>query len=305
MAAVEISHISKSFGTLKAVDDVCFDVEKGEIFGLLGPNGAGKTTSIRILLDIFKPDQGMVSILGGPMTEAKKDLIGYMPEERGMYQDISLERCLVYLGTLKGIPTEKARSRITGYLERFDLASSRNKKVKELSKGMQQKAQLITTLIHEPTLIIIDEPFSGLDPINTQMVKDLLREQRDQGVTILMSTHQMHQVEELCDRIVLIDHGQTVLYGSLDEIRHQFSGHAVIVRTPDELPNLPGVEHVEQHNSSAFRLNLSPSTGTQDVLRALVERGIRIDQYEIATPTLDEIFIRVVGGETQEQGAGS
>jgi ABC-2 type transport system ATP-binding protein len=302
MSTVEISHISKSFGALKAVDDVSFEVEKGEIFGLLGPNGAGKTTAIRVLLDIFKPDHGSVNILGGPMTEAKKDHIGYMPEERGMYQDITLDRCLVYLGSLKGISPDEVRNRITGYLDRFDLTSSRHKKVKELSKGMQQKAQLITTLIHEPELVIIDEPFSGLDPINTQMVKDLLREQRDRGVTILMSTHQMHQVEELCDRIVLIDHGRTVLYGSLDEIRPQFSGHAVLVRTPDELPTLPGVEHVDQHNSSAYRLSLSPSTNTQDVLRMLIEQGIRIDQYEIASPTLDEIFIRVVQKDDEEQG---
>src|SRR4030065_2179236 len=292
MTTFEISHISKSFGALNAVDDVSFDVEKGEIFGLLGPNGAGKTTAIRVLLDIFKPDHGSVSILGGPMTEDKKNLIGYMPEERGMYQDIPLDRCLVYLGSLKGLAPVEVGNRITSYLERFDLASSRHKKVKELSKGMQQKAQLITTLLHEPELLIIDEPFSGLDPINTQMVKDLLREQRDRGVTILMSTHQMHQVEELCDRIVLIDHGRTVLYGPLDESRGQFSGHAVIVRTPDELPALPVVADSVQHNSSAHRLNLAPSTSTQDVLRKLVELGIQVDQFEIATPTLDEIFIR-------------
>ena len=304
MPTVEISHISKSFGALKAVDDVSFDVKKGEIFGLLGPNGAGKTTAIRVLLDIFKPEHGSVSILGGPMTEGKKNRIGYMPEERGMYQDIPLDRCLVYLGSLKGLAPVEVGNRITSYLERFDLASSRHKKVKELSKGMQQKAQLITTLIHKPELVIIDEPFSGLDPINTQMVKDLLREQRDQGVTILMSTHQMHQVEELCDRIVLIDHGRTVLYGRLDEIQRQFSGHAVVVRTPDELPTLPGVEHIERHNSSAYRLNLAASTSTQDVLRLLVEHGTRIDQYEIATPTLDEIFIRVVQQDDQERGEG-
>ncbi len=305
MPAVELSHITKSFGSLTAVNDVSFAVEKGEIFGLLGPNGAGKTTAIRVLLDIFKPDQGSVSLLGGPMTEAKKDRIGYMPEERGMYQDIQLERCLVYLGTLKGLSPAEMHDRIPGYLKRFDLESSRNKKVKELSKGMQQKAQLITTLIHKPELIIIDEPFSGLDPINTQMVKDLLREERDKGVTILMSTHQMHQVEELCDRIVLIDHGRTLLYGSLDDIRRQFSGHAVIVRTPDDLPTLPGVERVEQHNSSAHRLSLAPSTKTQDVLRNLVERGIQVDQFEIAAPTLDEIFIKVVQKYDQEAGVGS
>jgi ABC-2 type transport system ATP-binding protein len=305
MSTVEISHISKSFGTLKAVDDVSFEVEKGEIFGLLGPNGAGKTTSIRILLDIFKPDHGSVSILGGPMTEKKKDRIGYMPEERGMYQDITLDRCLVYLASLKGLAPTVSQPRIDRYLERFDLLTSRHKKVKELSKGMQQKAQLITTLVHEPELIIIDEPFGGLDPINTQMVKDLLCEQRDKGVTILMSTHQMHQVEELCDRIVLIDHGRTVLYGHLDEIRQQFSGHAVIVSTPDPLPNLHGVLKIEPHNSSAYRLNLAASTDTQEVLRSLVEGGIQVDQFEIAAPTLDEIFIRVVQQVDQEQAARS
>ncbi len=302
MPTVEISHISKSFGTLKAVDDVSFDVEKGEIFGLLGPNGAGKTTAIRVLLDIFKPDSGAVSVLGGPMTEPKKDKIGYMPEERGMYQDIPLDRCLTYLASLKGLSPSVSQARITSYLERFDLESSRRKKVKELSKGMQQKAQLITTLIHEPELVIIDEPFSGLDPINTQMVKDLLREQRDKGVTILMSTHQMHQVEELCDRIVLIDHGRTVLYGGLDEVRRQFSGHAIIVGTHDKLPELPGVEHIERHNSSAYRLNLAPSTTAQEILRKLVESGIEVNQFEIAAPTLDEIFIRVVQQDDQKLG---
>jgi ABC-2 type transport system ATP-binding protein len=301
MPTVELSHISKSFGSLKAVNDVSFEVEKGEIFGLLGPNGAGKTTSIRILLDIFKPDQGKASILGGAMTEAKKNQIGYMPEERGMYQDIPLDRCLVYLGTLKGLSSAEVQKRMVTFLERFDLLTSRRKKIKELSKGMQQKAQLIATLIHEPELIIIDEPFSGLDPINTQMVKDLLREQRDKGVTILMSTHQMHQVEELCDRIVLIDHGSTLLYGRLDNIRQQFSGHAVIVGTPGELPTLPGVEHVERHNSSAWRLSLSASMDTQEVLRTLVEQGIQINQFEIAAPTLDEIFINVVQRADQER----
>jgi ABC-2 type transport system ATP-binding protein len=305
MPTVEISHISKSFGALKAVDDVSFEVEKGEIFGLLGPNGAGKTTAIRVMLDIFKPDHGSVNILGGPMTEAKKDRIGYMPEERGLYQDILLDRCLTYLATLKGLSSAEAHSRMVGYLQRFDLMSSRYKKVKELSKGMQQKAQLITTLIHTPELVIIDEPFGGLDPVNTQMVKDLLREQRDKGVTILMSTHQMHQVEELCDRIVLIDHGRTVLYGRLAEIRRQFSGHAVIVETPDAIPELDGVTNVEKHNSSALRLNLAQSTSAQDVLRRLVEQGIQVDQFEIAVPTLDEIFIRVVQKDDQEQGVPS
>ena len=302
MPTVELNHISKSFGAITAVDDVSFTVEKGEIFGLLGPNGAGKTTSIRVLLDIFKPDSGTVSILGGGMNEAKKERVGYMPEERGLYQDVQLDRCLIYLATLKGLTSAEAHLRMNTYLERFDLAAHSKKKVKELSKGMQQKAQLLVTLLHQPELLIVDEPFAGLDPVNTQMVKDLLREQRDRGVTILMSTHQMHQVEELCDRLVLIDHGRTVLYGGLDEIRQQFSGHAVLVRSSETIPTLPGVETVERHNS-AYRLTLSPTTNTQDVLRALVERGIPIQQFEIAAPSLDEIFIQVVTEQKPAEGA--
>ena len=300
MASVEISQISKSFGPVKAVDDVTFDVKSGEIFGLLGPNGAGKTTIIRLMLDIFKPDAGSISILGGPMSEAKKERIGYMPEERGLYQDIPLERCLVYLASLKGVKPEAARSQVGEYLDRFDLAAYRNKRVKELSKGMQQKAQIIATLLHQPELVIVDEPFSGLDPVNTQMIKDLLRDLNRRGVTIIMSTHQMHQVEELCERILLIDHGQSVLYGELDDIRRQFMGHAVMVRAVDELPQLPGVERVEAHNAS-LRLTLASGTSAQDVLRYLVNQGISIEQFEIAVPTLDEIFIRVVQPEGGEE----
>ena len=300
MNSVEISHVVKTFGSVRAVDDASFAVEKGEIFGLLGPNGAGKTTCIRVILDIFKPDRGEVVVLGGPMTEAKKDRIGYMPEDRGLYQDINLDRCLTYLASLKGMEPAEARRQIGEYLERFDLAAYKQKKVKELSKGMQQKAQLITTLIHQPDLVIIDEPFSGLDPLNTQMVKDLLNEQRKRGVTIIMSTHQMHQVEELCDRIVLIDHGKVMLYGNLEEIRRRFSGHAVLVRAEGKLPAVPGVIHSEAHNA-ATRLTLTPTTSPQDVLRALMAQNVNIEQFEVAMLTLDEIFIRVVQGE--ESGA--
>jgi len=293
MHAIEVNQVSKSFGVVQAVDGVSFSVGTGEIFGLLGPNGAGKTTIIRLILDLFKPDQGEVSILGGPMTEAKKNRVGYMPEERGLYQDDTLESILVYLATLKGIPSSEAHHRAEDYLVRFDLAAYRKKKVKELSKGMQQKAQIIATLLHRPELIIIDEPFSGLDPINTQMVKDLLLELHRQGSTIVMSTHQMHQVEELCERILLINHGRLVLYGDLDNIRRQYAGHAVLVRVAGELPPLDGVETVAAHNESQ-RLNLSPQADPQDVLRQLLERKIAVEQFEIATPTLDEIFIQVV-----------
>ena len=213
MSAVELDQVSKSFGVVRAVDDVSFNVAGGEIFGLLGPNGAGKTTILRLILDIFKPDHGQIAVLDGTINEAKKARIGYMPEERGLYQDVPLERCLVYLASLKGLPKSEAKSRVSDYLERFDLISYRKKPVKELSKGMQQKAQIIVTLVHDPELLIVDEPFNGLDPVNTKMVKDILSDLRENGVAIIMSTHQMHQVEELCDRILLIDHGRTLLHG--------------------------------------------------------------------------------------------
>lgn len=296
MAAVELYHVTKTFGPIKAVDDVSYSVEKGELFGLLGPNGAGKTTSLRILLDIFKPDSGSVSVLGGPLTEAAKDRIGYMPEERGLYEDIPLERCLAYLGSLKGLSQAEAKQRADVYLERFDLAAYKKKKIKELSKGMQQKAQIIATILHQPELLIVDEPFSGLDPVNTQMVKDLLREQRDRGVTIILCSHQMNLVEELCDRIVLIDHGKVMLYGGLADIRRRFSGNAVLVRSSRNLPNLPGVESIEPVNGTV-RLNLSKGTDPQAILQVLVASQITVERFEIAMPTLDEIFIRVVQGE--------
>lgn len=300
MSTVEVSNVAKSFGSVHAVEDVSFSVDRGELFGMLGPNGAGKTTTIRMMLDIFKPDRGQIVVLGGPMDEAKKDRIGYMPEDRGLYQDIPLERCLTYLGSLKGLSASDVHQRAKGYLERFDLAAHKHKKVKELSKGMQQKAQIIATVLHRPELLVIDEPFSGLDPLNTQLVKDVLRELRAEGTTILMSAHQMNLVEELCDRIVLIDRGRSVLYGDLSEIRRRFSGDALNVRTPGELPSLNGVERVEAHNG-VTRLMLIKGTEPQDVLRQLVAQNVSLEQFEIAVPTLDEIFIRVVRGEGAAQ----
>ena len=299
MKTIQVSHVAKRFGQTQAVADVSFEVGRGEIFGLLGPNGAGKTTTIRLMLDIFEPDRGTVSILGGPMNEAKKDRIGYMPEERGLYQDAPLERCLLYLASLKSVPAAEARRRLGEYLERFDLAAHKGKKVKELSKGMQQKAQIINTILHQPELIIIDEPFTALDPINTQLVKELMRELGDQGITIVMSTHQMHQVEELCDRILLIDQGRDLLFGSVSEIRRRYSGRAVLVRTAGELPHLHGIEQAVPHNNST-KLTLADGTSPQDVLESLVAHQMLVERFEIATPSLEEVFIRVVGqGDVQ------
>lgn len=293
MNAIEVSSIRKSFGNLQAVHDVSFEVHRGEIFGLLGPNGAGKTTSIRIVLDIFKPDNGRVEVLGGPMNEEKKNWIGYMPEERGLYQDVDLETCLVYLGTLKGLSSTEAHRRLTPLLERFDLAAHKKKKVKELSKGMQQKAQIIATVLHEPDLIIVDEPFAGLDPVNTQLVKELIYEMSQQGTTILMSTHQMQQVEELCNRILLIHQGCNILYGDLDKIRSRFSGQEVLVRSEGPLPALPGVVHQEAHNH-AVKLTLAEQITPQDMLWTLLKQGVVVREFEISTPSLEEIFIQVV-----------
>ena len=296
MPTVEVSHVSKSFGSLQAVRDLSFEVRPGEIFGLLGPNGAGKTTTIRLMLDIFKPDRGRIAVLGGPMSEGKKNRIGYMPEERGLYQDVRLDRCLAYLGSLKGLHPREVRPRLDGYLERFGLAEFRKKKLKELSKGMQQKAQLIATLLHEPELLIIDEPFSGLDPVNSQAVKALLLELRARGVTIIMSTHQMHQVEELCDRILLVNRGRAMLYGEVEAVRRRFSGNAVLVKPVEALAGVPGVAAVERHHTS-HRVELDAGVSPQELLKTLVARDIRLDQFEVALPSLDEIFVRVVQGE--------
>jgi ABC-2 type transport system ATP-binding protein len=293
MHTIEIEHLNKSFGETRAVVDVSLSVDRGEIFGLLGPNGAGKTTTIRAMLDLFKPDGGTVSVLGGPMDEAKKNRIGYMPEERGLYQEVALERCLVYLATLKGLSRAEARRRVSAYLVFFDLTPHRAKPVKALSKGMQQKAQIIAAIAHRPELLIIDEPFTGLDPVNTRLVKGLLRDLRDQGTTILMSTHQMHQVEALCDRILLIDGGHNVLYGALDEIRRRYAGDALLVRTEGELPPIPGTTRGPKSNG-AVRLILENGTTPQDVLEALVAQQTPIERFEVAMPSLEEVFVRAV-----------
>ena len=300
MSAIMVNSISKSFGNLRAVDDVTFEVESGEIFGLLGPNGAGKTTIIRMILDIFKPDSGSISVLGSKMSEARKDQIGYLPEERGLYQDIPLERCLTYLASLKGMDAITINTRLGEYLERFDLCAYRKKKVKELSKGMQQKAQLITALIHDPDLIIIDEPFSALDPVNTQMVRELLMEQRNKGKAVVMCTHQMHQVEELCDRLVLINKGKTVLYGSLQEVRRKFAKPEINVIAGAEFPgSVAGVSEIIKENNE-IRLRLEKEISPQVVLKNLINAGVALESFEIAIPTLDEIFIQVVQEEVPQ-----
>lgn len=294
--AISVQHLAKSFGAAQAVRDVTFDVMRGEIFGLLGPNGAGKTTTIRIILDIFKADKGSVSVLGGSMSDAKKDRIGYMPEERGLYRDIRVDDCVTYLAELKGMSRADARTAARRYFERFDLAAHQRKKVVDLSKGMQQKVQIIATLIHQPELIIIDEPFSGLDPVNTRLVQDMLVDERRRGTTIVMSTHQMHQVEEMCDRLVLINKGDSVLYGELESIRRQYAENAVRVTAHGVWPEVDGVVELSRKNSTRT-LGLPKAMSSQALLRTLAEApDLTIEDFELALPTMDDIFVRVVGG---------
>ena len=292
--AVSVKNIRKSFGKVEAVRDVSFEVAPGEIFGMLGPNGAGKTTSIRIMLDIFKANRGEVTILGGEINAEKKNRIGYLPEERGLYKDMKLEPTLVYLATLKGVNQQEARNRLEVWLKRLDLYDHRHKKIQDLSRGMQQKAQFIATLVHEPDLIIVDEPFSGLDPVNTRLIKQIILEQREAGRTIIMSTHQMHQVEALCSRIVLINQGYSVLYGEVDKIKRDFAGHAVVIRGRGDIAGLPGVLETRTENGG-WHLTLETGTNPQDIFHALAAReGVMIERFEIAEPSLDDIFIAVV-----------
>jgi len=303
MYMVEVSHLAKRFGDTQAVADVSFAVEPGEIFGLLGPNGAGKTTTIRLMLDIFKPDAGTVRLFASRLDLANKRRIGYLPEERGLYKDQKLEPTLIYLAMLKGLDEKTARRRLAGWLERLDLAEYRQKKVQELSRGMQQKAQIIATLLHEPDLIVVDEPFAGLDPVNTRLVKQIFQEQQQAGKSILMSTHQMYQVEALCNRIVLIDKGRTVLYGAVDEIKRNFAGNAIIIQGQGDLTHIPGVLDTRKHNGT-WHLALEIGADSQAVFRTLAAReGVKIVRFELAAPSLDDIFVNVVQNEAAKLGA--
>jgi ABC-2 type transport system ATP-binding protein len=294
MPTVSVTNLQKSFGKVRAVKDVSFEVFPGEIFGLLGPNGAGKTTAIRMMMDIFTPDAGEVRLFGGKMNELTKTRIGYMPEERGLYKDLKLDTTLIFFATLKGLQAGEAARRLDGWLKRLDLYDHRQKKIQELSRGMQQKAQLIATLLHEPDLIVVDEPFSGLDPVNTRLVKEIMEEQRQAGKTIIMSTHQMFQVEALCNRIVLINQGRTVLYGKVDEIKRNFAGNAILVEGQGDFSHIPGVLEARQQNGS-WHMALETGANPQTVLRNLaLKEDIHLDRFEIAEPSLDDIFITVV-----------
>jgi len=294
MPAVEVNHIVKSYADKLAVDDLSFSVAQGEIFGLIGPNGAGKTTTIRMMMDIIRPDSGGVIILGEKLSEASKDKLGYLPEERGLYRKLSVMDSIVYLASLKGMDRHSAEEKANELLNQTGMLPHKGKKIEELSKGMGQIIQFIVTIIHDPELVILDEPFAGLDPVNTELLKGMFADLRNQGKAVILSTHQMNQVEELCDRILMINHGRSVLHGKLADIRSKYRSNSVLLDFEGKLAEVPGVTEKRAHKGYV-ELVLDENATPQQVLERLVSTGIIINRFEVATPPLNEIFLKVVG----------
>jgi ABC-2 type transport system ATP-binding protein len=294
MKAVEVDHLHKSYADVTAVHDLTFCVDPGEILGLIGPNGAGKSSTIKIILDFMKPDSGEVKIFGQQMDEALKDRIGYLPEERGVYKRLTAIDLILYLASLKGMDRATAEKKANVLLEQTRMLEHKKKKNKEMSKGMGQLIQFIVAVVHDPDLIILDEPFAGLDPVRTQTVQNIVGNLRDEGKAVILSTHQMKKVEELCDRVLMMDKGHTILYGDLMETRAQFRRNSVQVATDGEVPDLPGVIDRKLTNGSV-ELVLAPDTTPQTILDQLRGRGIAINRFEVTTPSLNEIFLHLVG----------
>lgn len=293
MTAISLRGVRKSFDSLVAVDDVSLDVERGEIFGLLGPNGAGKTTMIRMIMDIIRPDAGSIEIFGQHLTERVKEHIGYLPEERGLYTRQKVLSVLEYFARLKGATRAQARQNALTWLERLGLMEMRDKKVGELSKGNQQKVQLVATLVGDPEILILDEPFTGLDPVNTRMVSTVIREQASAGKTVLLSTHQMALVETLCERVFMIHRGRRVLYGHLDEIKRRYSDNAVLVRAAVDYRQCPLIARTVPENGT-MRVYLNAGVQPRDFLAWLLQAGAEVEAFERATTPLEDIFIKVV-----------
>jgi ABC-2 type transport system ATP-binding protein len=294
--AVTVSEVSKTYNFTRVVDDVSFEVKSGEIFGLIGPNGAGKTTTIRMIMDIIKPDLGEIFVLGEKISNETKNRIGYLPEERGMYRKLKVIDSIVYLASLKDISTRTAKSRAEELLNRVDMLDHANKKIEELSRGMGQLIQFLVTIIHDPGLIILDEPSAGLDPVNTELLKNLIMEMRSQGKAIIMSTHRMNEVEEMCDRVFMINKGRNVLYGEIGEIKARFRNNSIILEHEGELPELKGITRRTDYRDHT-ELFLDSESSAQDILSQLVSNGVKVNRFEISTPSLNEIFIQMAGEE--------
>jgi ABC-2 type transport system ATP-binding protein len=303
-AAIRIRDVNKTFGTHKAVRELSLEVPRGCVFGLLGPNGAGKTTTLRMVMNVLGPDSGLIEILGRPSDQAGRDRIGYMPEERGLYQRMVVEEQLVYMAELKGTPRADAQRRLTPWLERMGLLEWRKRKLNELSKGMQQKAQFIATVLHEPEILILDEPMSGLDPVGADMMREVMLDMRRQGRTLVLSSHQMETVERLCDAIALINRGQKLLDGAVSEVKSRYGKNTVVLAYEGDgafLAELPGVEHLSDFGRYV-ELRLAEATDPQDLLREAAAR-LRLSRFEIVEPSLRDIFVEQVTAHGEEAAA--
>jgi ABC-2 type transport system ATP-binding protein len=298
MNILELHHLKKYFATQKAVDDISFSIEQGSIFGLLGPNGAGKTTLLRMITGIFYPDEGDV-ILDGKKFDPVKDIIkiGYMPEERGLYKKMKIGDQALYLAQLKGLNKNDALQKIKFWFERLEMQSWWNKKVEDLSKGMSQKLQFVTTVLHEPKLIILDEPFSGLDPVNANLIKDEIYGLAQRGSTIIFSTHRMEQVEEICDHIVLVNLGKKILDGSVQQVRNDFKENKFSIQLlgmPAAI-NSPSFDTIDQ-KANKLIVKINEGFKTNDVLKYFIDQQINIEGFNEILPSLNDIFIRLVEG---------
>jgi ABC-2 type transport system ATP-binding protein len=303
--AVRFDRVTKRFGTFTAVDELSFEAPRGSIFGLLGQNGAGKTTSIRMLMNIVGPDEGRVEVLGEAMNEGLKERLGYLPEERGLYKKMRLRELLIFFGRIKGRDPAFLSERVDRWVERMGLTGWMTRRVEEFSKGMAQKVQFIATVVHEPELLVLDEPFAGLDPINRDVLRDAVLDLRSRGTTVLFSTHVMEQAESLCDRILLIHRGRTRLAGTVDEVRSREGREAAFVRLaaadPRGFQGLPDVVSAANHGAEA-ELVLAPGAPPGRLLRALMDRG-EVLRFEVRAPSLHEIFKRAVGPDAAQAEA--
>ncbi len=301
MSVVEVKHVVKTYGDNTVVEDVSFHVAGGEVVGLIGPNGAGKTTTIRMMMDLIRPDSGEVVVFGEGFSEAAKDRIGYLPEERGFYRKLSVIDTLTYLASLKGMASRAALTRADELLGRVEMLPHRSKKTQELSRGMAQFVQFLATIIHDPDLVVLDEPFANLDPVNTELIKRMVLELRDRGKAVLLSTHRMNEVEELCDRILMVNQGKAVLYGPLDEIKARYRGDSVLVDCDADLGKLSGVDRVEERSGLA-EVFLADGAVPQALLAQLVGQGATVRRFEVGSPPLNDIFLRVVGNDRRLAG---
>ncbi len=293
--AIELENVSKVFGKFPAVDSLSFQVPRGVVFGLLGPNGAGKTTTIRMIMNITAADSGEIRVLGNPMTRETQNRIGYLPEERGLYRKMKVLDHLLFLAAIKEVSREDARRRIAEWAEKLELKPWLKKKVDELSKGMQQKLQFIATVIHDPEILILDEPFSGLDPINTAIIKEYLSDFRKNGKTIVFSTHVLEQAEKLCDEICLLARSKKILEGNLRELKHRFSRnllHLSVDAPPADIAALPGVASSQPVNGG-YVIGLAPGTDQREFLRRALDR-YPLQGFSTRDPELEEIYLDAV-----------